>query len=309
MRSFVRRLHPWQVLLYLLFAFMLWNLAVAPRAYAETALIHGQGRLFEVSREGAPASYVFGTMHVNDRRVLKLPGPIANALRKSRTVFLESGTENYDPRMALRSMMFSDGRTLNDVIKGKLYNEVMQAGLSAGFPRAVINQLKPGALLMLVGGAKSYHPWNVSRRPVLDALLLEFAVNHEIPVLQLDRAKEIFALFTKRLSEADQVALLRDAFDDDRVERPLDAMLEAYLEGDLDTLHSFGIIGNENLKDVEDRFDHELLYVRNHRWIPRLKPQLERGGVFIAVGAAHLSGEDGILHLLENEGFTVRRVH
>lgn len=220
MRAFVRRLHPWQALLYLLFAFALWNLAAAPKAFAETARIHGQGRLFEVSREGVPANYVFGTMHINDRRVLKLPGPIATALRKSRTVFLESGTETIDPRAALSSMMFSDGRTLRDVLKGKLYTEVMQAALSTGLPRGVIDRLKPGALLMFVGGAKSYHPWSISRRPVLDALLLEFAINREIPVLQLDRAREIFALFTKRLSEADQVALLRDAFDDNRQDVP-----------------------------------------------------------------------------------------
>ncbi len=35
---------------------------------------------------------------------------------------------------------------------------------------------------------------------------------------------------------------------------------------------------------------------------------LKSGGVFVAVGAAHLPGETGVLNLLEKAGYSVTRV-
>jgi uncharacterized protein YbaP (TraB family) len=47
---------------------------------------------------------------------------------------------------------------------------------------------------------------------------------------------------------------------------------------------------------------------RNARMIERLTPSLDRGGAFIAVGAAHLSGEKGLLTRLHARGYTVTPV-
>ena len=42
---------------------------------------------------------------------------------------------------------------------------------------------------------------------------------------------------------------------------------------------------------------------------PYCRKHLDAGGAFIAVGALHLSGENGLLHLLEKKGYTVKRVN
>src|SRR3546814_18781858 len=47
---------------------------------------------------------------------------------------------------------------------------------------------------------------------------------------------------------------------------------------------------------------------RNHRMVESLVPLLERGKAFVAVGAAHLPGEEGLLHLLEQQGYRITRV-
>ena len=43
--------------------------------------------------------------------------------------------------------------------------------------------------------------------------------------------------------------------------------------------------------------------------VERILPYLERGGAFVAVGALHLPGDDGILSLLEKRGIRVRALY
>ena len=41
----------------------------------------------------------------------------------------------------------------------------------------------------------------------------------------------------------------------------------------------------------------------------RLEAHLQRGGAFIAVGALHLPGEDGLIRLLGQRGYSLRMIH
>lgn len=44
---------------------------------------------------------------------------------------------------------------------------------------------------------------------------------------------------------------------------------------------------------------------RSHAWLKRLTPWLDEGGAFVNVGAAHLSGPDGLLPLLAARGYLI----
>ena len=55
-----------------------------------------------------------------------------------------------------------------------------------------------------------------------------------------------------------------------------------------------------------ETLEQQLLVERNHNWIPVIETAAAtHDNLFIAFGAAHLIGEDGILNLLENKGWTV----
>ena len=51
-----------------------------------------------------------------------------------------------------------------------------------------------------------------------------------------------------------------------------------------------------------------MLTDRNARWMEVLPKQFKKGSQFVAVGALHLTGDDGLIHLLRAKGYTVEAV-
>lgn len=51
-----------------------------------------------------------------------------------------------------------------------------------------------------------------------------------------------------------------------------------------------------------------LLDNRNISWIPVIEAQISKESTFIAVGAAHLAGENGVINLLKKQGYNLKPV-
>jgi uncharacterized protein YbaP (TraB family) len=87
-------------------------------------------------------------------------------------------------------------------------------------------------------------------------------------------------------------------------------LLNAYLARDLDKLLSLSeryLQGSDSA--LAERFRIAALDRRNRRMAERLRPLFEKGGYFVAVGALHLPGKEGVLDRLLDSGFSVRRVY
>lgn len=84
----------------------------------------------------------------------------------------------------------------------------------------------------------------------------------------------------------------------------VDALISAWLAGDLDTLEQLIL---EGFADADDAYE-VLLAARNRAWVERLETMLATpGSEFVVVGTGHLVGPDNVLELLEARGYTVIR--
>ena len=82
-------------------------------------------------------------------------------------------------------------------------------------------------------------------------------------------------------------------------------MVTTYLSGDLDGIQE---IIDTYLGDEYAEINEDLLIDRNRDWIPKIRKLIAVKPAFIAVGAGHLPGENGIINLLRDEGYTVEAV-
>ena len=91
------------------------------------------------------------------------------------------------------------------------------------------------------------------------------------------------------------------------VENPdmLDDLVEAWAAGDMERLDA---IMNAELRDTTPEAYSVLIVQRNRNWAPQIAEILEGSGTaFVAVGAGHMPGEEGVINLLREQGLEVTR--
>jgi len=145
---------------------------------------------------------------------------------------------------------------------------------------------------------------------VLDAMLYQNALQQGKDVYGLETVQEQLQVF-ESMSEADQVTLLKDAVENfSDIDAMHAALLAAYKQRDLNGLMAISEASmQQGDQRLADEFQQHLVVDRNHRMAERMRQYLQQGKAFIAVGALHLPGEEGLLNLLEQQGYTVRRLY
>jgi hypothetical protein len=77
-------------------------------------------------------------------------------------------------------------------------------------------------------------------------------------------------------------------------------MVQYYLSNDLHNMMSF-----ENDFSLPDSLYNALITNRNFKMATRIDTMVQRQSTFIAVGAGHLGGDQGLISLLREKGYTV----
>ncbi|EGV16678.1 TraB/GumN family protein [Thiocapsa marina] len=279
---------------------------VAPPAIADapagsTGAGETHGILFEIRPPtGAPPSFLFGTIHSEDVRVVDLPAPVREAFDASPNVALEVVPDAAAIIRAMITMAFTDGRLLRDVLPADLYLETAAALGDIGMPEEAFKDLKPWAVVTLLSSPPS------ETGEFLDMLLYRRAIADGKRVEGLETMTEQLAVFDA-LPETDQITLLRETLASrEHLPRLFEALIAAYAERDVEALQQ---LSERHLADTDPRlaalFQTVVIDSRNHRMVERMAPLLAEGGWFVAIGALHLPGKQGVIELLRRLDYQV----
>lgn len=260
------------------------------------------GLLWRIDKSGTQPSYLLGTMHTADPRVLRIVDDVRPYLMASRSYTMElimNGGAFID---SANAMYFNDGTTLESVVGKAVYARAVQALKARGLPTDDLQHKKPWTVLVALG-----MPQARPGLPLDFALQWQATLAHK-PVYGLETAKEQLDVFDA-MSLKDQAAILSATLDQgDNSRGQMARLTELYLHHDLAGL---GRLGDEDMPSgkPEGQLMRRLVIDRNRRMAGRLQARLAEGGAFIAVGALHLPGPDGLIALLERRGYTLTPVY
>lgn len=284
------------------------------RATVAETLPYGDGVLWKVQRKGAAPSYVFGTIHLNRDDVLAVPAAVKTALAGARSASFEVLFDDSGSETMSRAIYTGGHRTLDALIGPDLFAEVVEAAEPYDLSVHELRNLKPWALMLLFSKPPSVHQSEEEGKPVLDRWLYEQAETKGIPTFGLETMRQHLSPFMDVPLEDQRnmvkALLNKRSSDQTEVERRHAEMVRHYLEGDIDGILAMsGEAETPEEKALEEAFMKRLLDDRNHLMVERMLPRLKEGKAFVAIGAGHLPGQDGILSLLTERGYSVERIH
>ncbi len=227
--------------------------------------------LWEISgNKQKEKSYLFGTLHSNDKRVFDLADSVYFALDKSNLIILEADVfelfKEVDSRNDLPNTLFDkDGRayTATETATKTSYGD------ENGMPQFI------------------------------DAYFEAYCLNAGKKFLALEKVTDQLQLGSELVfSKRPLINTTLNNFSNEK-------LIELYLKGDISAIERFI---HTNLAGDPEQFD-ALITSRNKEMVHKLDSILKmQSSFFCAIGAGHFAGSDGIVNLLRKKGYRLRPV-
>lgn len=280
------------------------NIAQARSAVCnETPVNVSRPLLYRLERDGK-VIYLFGTHHSGVP--LKAFSTWLYPLLNSADVIVKeaiAGTRQSESR-SKESLWDAESPPTSDKISPEAWIKLREI-----FKRANIKEdwgihLTPIGLIMVIGQDDPCR----FKSGRLDQEIQDYGVARGKLIFPLD-ATQVFRDVASAVTYEDIDRLLLtnkfDSTDDVEVESHSSSpTLKAYLEGAFETFESYA----KHYKASAPQFYELLLIQRNSSWVRKiLKLHQNNQTLFVAVGALHLFGEDGLIRRLEKENFKVTR--
>jgi uncharacterized protein len=265
-----------------------------------------EGIFYRISGNGLDKpSYLFGTYHLMGNRFLLEHTRVEAALRESRGVVVETVLDS-SAMMSTTMMALMTDKKLSDLltpsVADSLDKELQQ---EAGAALAMVDVFKPvmvGVMLSLTYIQKdAANLLETFAGPALDQYIATTAQEKGKNLTALETPAEQAAILYNMGTPEEQAAMLTYMLRNEvRVRKEGVQLLEAYVANDLRTMHTLGSASEDYMGDMRPLLDE-----RNQRWMTMLPKLMLKESQFIAVGALHLAGEQGLVALLTKAGYTV----
>lgn len=290
------------------------------------AVAHPVGRFWRIDSPGRAPSYVFGTFHVVEATRVALTAEVLGALAEAERLVVEVDSAAAAQTVVAaaapaapaapsisRTIAGASGASLSSRLGPELTAHASAILAPRGVEIGALENATPFEVLVRL----EVMPCLFEGGPVMDQLVQDWARRTGLPVVGLEAPGAAMGALDG-IGEENSWELVRETvrqYAEIPVEDAFQAQLALYLADEMQALLDLSRLMSEHVgsdpghaRFVGNLLTEHLMTRRNLDWLPRLTEQLERGGAFVAVGAGHLPGENGLIALIERKGFTVTRL-
>ncbi|MDE5773867.1 MAG: TraB/GumN family protein [Muribaculaceae bacterium] len=270
--------------------------------------------LYKITRPDIPsASYVLGTHHLAPRTILDSLISLREVVDSTDIIIgeLDMTVPKVATAMAMQSYMMAP----SDSTLTKLYTPKQMAELDDKFNQYsplpgvnlyALDNLRPMAVSNLVSVAMFMQTMpDYDPNFQIDSYLQEIYKENGKQIVALETPEyqaELLFTFQPLSVQAHSLAELLN--NPDKAIEMTKTLNRAYLAQDIETLRSISLT-----EDTEPEFVEALVDKRNHAWLPAIVTSINASPCLIVCGALHLTGDNGVLNLLQQEGYIIAPVY
>jgi len=250
--------------------------------------------------------YLFGTIHALDKDHSWHSSKIDAAIQQSQALWLE--IPNPDDASSMQPLILQLGMDMAHPLSAKLTPDQLAklnkaaAGLPGG--EAILEPMRPWLAGMMLSLAPVLQAGFDPESAVELQLKPEFAKASK-PVKGFETAEQQIHYFADMSDKAQLDFLVSELDDADTAVDQFKHLVDAWSTGDVDKLEA---INNSDLRAKHPDLFQILVVKRNQNFTAQIQDMLKGDGVtFVAVGAGHLVGKDGVPAMLEKQGYKVTR--
>jgi uncharacterized protein YbaP (TraB family) len=272
-----------------------------------------------IATKGNRRIHVIGTIHLADPRLDPVVAALRPVLAEAGAVYFESTMEEVDAMEAALArdpsrFLLQEGPSLIDRMPPEAWQRLADLAAEAGIPSWMAAKMQPGVLGISLSVPKCAQAGGCLKEG-LDRRLNAEAQRIGLPVRALEDPQQTLASLGA-LPVAEQIRDLQlMTYLDGRLEDNFATVRESYFaeevilgtEAMMAAIYDQAPLPRSEVDALWDRQMAVLLDQRNAAWIPVIEAAAE-DRLVVAVGALHLGGDQGVLHLLQAEGYTLTRL-
>jgi uncharacterized protein YbaP (TraB family) len=259
--------------------------------------------------------YLVGAVHSLSASDYRLPEPYYQALRDSRRLVFEMNPQLADEfgKKFARAATYPKGDDIRRHVHAKtwqilevnfknasLFGREIQIG-DTYLPYGMI-QLRPWAIADIFYGIPGYS--DVHHCLGVDSYFVRHG-RHSKELAGLETVDEHVAVMGGMNDEESEIMLLETIVFRDKKRLESNVTRSAWHRGDTRMIWSI----EQHYRQLNPTAEAKLLDRRNLKWLPKIRAEFSSGKpVSIVVGAAHMLGKNGLVALLERNGYKLEQL-
>jgi hypothetical protein len=257
--------------------------------------------LWQISGNGIKTpSFLFGTFHLLCKDDIHFSEQLKKAMKMSDEIYMEMDMD--DPSTMLSGMLYMNmkgGKKLEDLYTPEEYKRLKDYfSDTLQMPLMFLQKAKPYFLVALL-----YPRMMNCKTPAgVEEELVKIAKEDKKEIKGLETMQFQASVFDSIPYEWQAQQLLKNIDSFSVYKNEFDQMLTLYKNQRMDSMQT--MMAKSDFGD--DKYNDLLLTSRNKNWVAQLKKIMKNESVFVAVGAGHLMGDDGLIKLLKKAGYKVK---
>lgn len=257
--------------------------------------------LWKVEGNGIQTSYVFGTFHLIPQEDFILKDKVKKAMDATGVTVLELDMDDPNLTTEMQSLVvLKDGKQLQSFMDEAEYEQLdtyLKEKLGVGMQ--VFNSMKPLAINSMITTS-----FMGTQTASYETELIKYTTAQEKEVLGLETVAFQIGVFDALPYDQQIDQIIEFINDPDKTRDLFTEMITTYKEEDVAGLYDF----MEEYLAEDPELQKALLDNRNKNWVEKIPEFSATQKVFYAVGAGHLGGDNGLINLLLQEGYSVTPV-